>query len=148
MEKVSWIQPLNREMIGLSKREEQIVIYKEKSLVNLNDKYLEKLNGFKTETDNFILLNVPHTTNLIKLLQRIRDESHRFAVSYHSSLKRSRQTKSDILDIPGIGPKTRKDLIKTYGSLKLALERNEGELAKIVGDSKAKIIKGYYKNDK
>jgi excinuclease ABC subunit C len=135
-------------MIGLAKREEQIVIYKEKSLVNLNDKYLEKLNGFKTETDNFILLNVPHTTNLIKLLQRIRDESHRFAVSYHSSLKRSRQTKSDILDIPGIGPKTRKDLIKTYGSLKLALERNEGELAKIVGDSKAKIIKGYYKNDK
>lgn len=137
----------NTPMIGLAKREEQIVIYKEKSLVNLDEKYLQKLSGYKTETDKFILLNIPHNTNLIKLLQRIRDESHRFAVSYHSSLKRNRQIKSDILEIPGIGPKTRRDLIKTFGSLKIALDKNQTELAKIVGESKAKLLKSYIKND-
>ncbi len=69
--------------VGLAKREEQIVIQKATSNVNLDERKLYSLGGFATESDDFILLNVPHNTNLVKLLQRIRDESHRFAVSYH-----------------------------------------------------------------
>ncbi|MBC7707617.1 UvrB/UvrC motif-containing protein, partial [Polaromonas sp.] len=51
--------------VGLAKREEQIVIQKGRSNVNLNIEALHKLNGFMTETDDFILLNVPHNTNVI-----------------------------------------------------------------------------------
>src|SRR5690606_8741826 len=76
--------------IGLAKREERIVIQKDKSNVSLNSAILHKLGGFVGESKDFLLVNIPHNTNLVKLLQRIRDESHRFAVSYHSTLKQKR----------------------------------------------------------
>ena len=136
--------------IGLAKREEQIVIKKNmgfaeggSSNVNLNIAVLHKLGGFVTETDDFLLLNVPHNTNIIKLLQRIRDESHRFAVSYHSVLKVKRQTASMLDDIPTIGPETRKKLIKTFGSLKGVMQARDWELEKLVGEKKTAILKQY-----
>ncbi len=131
--------------IGLAKREEQIVIQKDKSAVNLSEQTLQKLGGFATESDDFTLLNLLHSTNLIKLLQRIRDESHRFAVSYHSSLKAKRQTASALDDIPGIGPATRKKLINTFGSARALGQTSETELVDAVGDSKARAIKKYLK---
>ncbi len=127
--------------IGLAKREEQIIVEKNLSLVNLNHAFLNKLGGFYSESDRFITINIPKNTNLIKLLQRIRDESHRFAVSYHSTLKRSRITKSQLDDIPGIGPVTKKVLLKKFGSVKTITTTSESELAELVGNAKAKIIK-------
>ncbi len=129
--------------IGLAKREEQIVIAKDRSNVTLNEQTLHKLGGFATETDYFILLNVPHSTNVVKLLQRIRDESHRFAVSYHSVLKRQRQTASVLDDIPTIGPTTRKKLLKTFGSIKGIMQARDWELDKTVGEKKATILRQY-----
>jgi excinuclease ABC subunit C len=129
--------------IGLAKREEQIVIHKEKSGVELNQAKLHKLGGFFQETDEFILVNVPHTTNLVKLLQRIRDESHRFAVSYHSVLKVKRQTASMLDDIPTIGPATRKKLIRTFGSLRGVMQARDWELEKVIGEKKTQILKQY-----
>ncbi|HSX52793.1 MAG TPA: excinuclease ABC subunit UvrC [Patescibacteria group bacterium] len=126
--------------IGLAKREEQIVIHKGKSQVVLNVEVLHRLGGFISETGDFMLVNVPHSTNLVKLLQRIRDESHRFAVSYHSTLKVKRQTSSLLDDIPGIGPATRKKLIKTFGSLRGVSSASQDDLAKTVGSTKAKTI--------
>ena len=127
--------------IGLAKREEQIVIAKERSNITLNTDVLHKLGGFMTETDDFILLNIPHSTNLVKLLQRIRDESHRFAVSYHSVLKSKRQTESVLEEVPGIGPVTRKKLMKKFGSLRGIGAASEDELASVVPRDKARIIK-------
>jgi excinuclease ABC subunit C len=127
--------------IGLAKREEQIVIQKSKSGVELNEAQLRKLGGFVTESEDFLLLNLPHHTNLVKLLQRIRDESHRFAVSYHSVLKVKRQTASQLDDIPGIGPATRKKLIRTFGSLRALNQASEEEITQSVGRSKARAIK-------
>lgn len=126
--------------IGLAKREEQIVIHKSESVAVLNKEELHKLGGFASESEDFILVNVPHSTNLVKLLQRIRDESHRFAVSYHSTLKAKRQTASSLDDIPGIGPATRKKLIKAFGSKRAVLEASEQDLAKIIGPSKAEVL--------
>jgi excinuclease ABC subunit C len=111
------------------------------SNVNLNPEVLQKLGGFVTESEEFILVNIPHNTNLVKLLQRIRDESHRFAVSYHSVLKTKGQTASQLEDIPGIGPATRKKLIKHFGSLRAVLEAKESELAEAIGQSKAKTLR-------
>lgn len=113
------------------------------SNVMLNMEILHKLGGFVTESDEFTLVNVPHSTNLVKLLQRIRDESHRFAVSYHSTLKVKQQTVSAFDDIPGIGPATRKKLLKTFGSFKGISEAREGELSQAIGSNRAAIIKRY-----
>ena len=126
--------------IGLAKREEQIVIQKGKSNVELNLAVLQKLGGYQTESDDFILVNVPHSTNVVKLLQRIRDESHRFAVTYHSVLKSKRQTASTLDDVPGIGPATRKRLLKHFGSLRGVKEAPEADIAELVGAIKAKAI--------
>ena len=127
--------------IGLAKREEQIVISKQRSAVTLNMLTLQQLGGFATESDDFTLVNLPHNTNLVKLLQRIRDESHRFAVSYHSVLKQHRQTTSLLDDIPGIGPATRKKLLRIFGSVRGVSQASQADLAAVIGDGRAKAVK-------
>ena len=129
--------------VGLAKREEQIVIHKQKSGVKLDEKLLNQLGGFYSESDDFILVNLPHSTNLIKLLQRIRDESHRFAVSYHSTLKIKRQTASFLDDIPGVGPATRKKLLREFGSVRGVAQASEADLAKSIGSKKARVVRSH-----
>lgn len=129
--------------VGLAKREEQIVIQKDASNVTLDLQVLQRLGGFVTESDDFILVNVPHNTNLVKLLQRIRDESHRFAVTYHSVLKQKRQTMSILDEIPGIGPVTRKKLLRTFGSVRRITEAKAADLIPILGEKKAQLVAQY-----
>ena len=129
--------------VGLAKREEQIVIHKTRSNVTLDTQALHRLGGFATESDDFIVVNVPHNTNVVKLLQRIRDESHRFAVSYHSVLKVKQQTASVLDDIPTIGPVTRKKLLKTFGSLRGVLQARDQDVVQLLGEKKAAILKQY-----
>ena len=81
------------------------------------------------------------TTDIIKLFQRIRDESHRFAVSYHSTLKRKNATKSILDDIHGIGPKTKRKLLRHFGSLGNIKKASIEDISKITNDSLAKKIK-------
>jgi excinuclease ABC subunit C len=131
----------NIPFIGLAKREEQIVVHHALSNIVLNDKVINALGGYKIENGKFVVINLPHQTNLIKLLQRIRDESHRFAISYHSTLKTKHQTASAIDTIPGIGPLTRKKIIRQFGSLKSLAKVSEADIAQIIGKHKAKLIK-------
>ncbi|HSH18786.1 MAG TPA: excinuclease ABC subunit UvrC [Candidatus Saccharimonadales bacterium] len=133
----------NIPFIGLAKREEQIVIHKEKSNMRLNTAALHKIGGFSTESEDYILVNLPHNTNLVKLLQRIRDESHRFAVSYHSVLAQKRQTASLLEEIPGFGPATRKKLLKEFGSMKGVQEANQIAVAQVIGEKKAAVLRKY-----
>ena len=129
--------------IGLAKREEQVVIKKDASGVSLDESALHRLGGFATETEDFILVNLPHHTNLVKLLQRIRDESHRFAITYHSLLKTKHQTSSRLDEILGVGPVTRKKLLKTFGSAAGISSASEAELAAVLGAAKAKVVVAY-----
>jgi len=55
-------------------------------------------------------------------LQRVRDEAHRFAITYHRELRGKRMTKSVLDDVPGLGPTRRKRLIKELGSLRAVKE--------------------------
>jgi excinuclease ABC subunit C len=80
-------------------------------------------------------------SDLTKLFQRIRDESHRFAISYHMTLKRQKQTASALEEIPGIGPVTRKKIIRHFGSLRAAMAASEAEVAAVIGSSKASAFK-------
>lgn len=129
--------------IGLAKREEQIVIHHTRSLVTLNKEKLKELDGRVTISDDFTLINLPHASHIVKLLQRIRDESHRFAVSYHSVLKRVKQTAGALEDIPGVGPATRRALIRKFGSVRALSATSEEDVATVVGAKKAAIIKRY-----
>lgn len=126
--------------IGLAKREEQLVVSNQNSGVKLNQQTIHRLGGFVSSSDDFTLVNLPHTTNIVKLLQRIRDESHRFAVSYHSVLKNKQQTASILDGIPGVGPVSRKQLIKSFGSGRGVRESSLEDLQKVIGAKKAKVI--------
>ena len=131
-------------IIGIAKKQEQIVIHKKLSHVKLNDKYLTKLKGIKAEESaEFVNIELPLTSHIIKFLQRVRDESHRFAVSYHSHLKAKRQTSSVLDDIPGVGSQTKKKLLIKFGSLSAVRQANLSQLSAIVGAKKAKIILSY-----
>lgn len=132
--------------IGLAKQFEEIIIKKDWPYLQLNRKKIEDLGGTVLENDEFLSVRLPHSTHIIKLLQRIRDESHRFAVSYHTVLKTKRQVSSLLDDIPTIGPETRKKLLRTFGSYKGIEQARDAELAKVVGDKKATILRQYLRS--
>lgn len=130
-------------MIGLAKREEEIVIQRDMSAVVLDRDFAEANNAMLTQDDMFIRVLLPKNSHIVKLLQRIRDESHRFAVSYHSVLKTKRQTSSLLDDIPTIGPATRKKLLRTFGSMRGLLQAPQTDIEKAVGQKKAAVLKQY-----
>jgi excinuclease ABC subunit C len=71
-------------------------------------------------------LEVPRGSEALFLLQRIRDESHRFAISYHRQLRDKRMTRSVLDGIPGLGEKRKQRLIKELGGVR-AVQRAELE---------------------
>ena len=85
-------------------------------------------------------------SNLFHLLERIQEEVHRFAITFHRDKRSKSQVKSELDDIPGIGPKTRQELIKQFKSLKRIKEASLDELSSVVGASKAKKIQEYFGN--
>ena len=73
----------------------------------------------------------------LHLLQRIRDEAHRFAVTYNRKLRSKRTIRSDLGDIPGIGPARQRELLRRFGSLKGVKEATREEIARVPGFSEA-----------
>ena len=141
---------LNVPMIGLAKREEEIVVHIEKSKVSADglQERARKLQARMQESDEFALIDLPDTNDIVKLLQRVRDESHRFAVTYHSTLKANRQTTSWLDAVPTIGPATKRKLIRTFGSSRGVLQARYEELEVILGENKATILKQYIRAEK
>lgn len=137
-----------RPAIGLAKQFEEIIIKKDWPHVSLNTEKLQELGGTVLENDEFLSVRLPHSSHVVKLLQRIRDESHRFAVSYHSTLKVKRQTASLLDIIPTVGPTTKKKLLRYFGSYKGIEQARKEELDKLVGVKKATIIRQYLRANK
>ena len=80
------------------------------------------------------------TDPLFHLLERIQNEVHRFAITFHKS-KRSKGTfRTELTDIPGIGPKTAQELLLKYGSVKQIRLQTFEDLSKVVGPAKARKI--------
>ncbi|NTW61761.1 excinuclease ABC subunit UvrC [Candidatus Saccharibacteria bacterium] len=122
--------------IGLAKKDEQIIT---KDLLADIDK-IKSINGVMNFEGDFRVINLPKNSHVIMLLQRIRDESHRFAVSYHSSLRIKKQTLGQLDEIIGIGPKTKSKLLRKFGSLSSIKKASFEDLASLVGETKANII--------
>ena len=76
---------------------------------------------------------LPRTSQALFLLQQIRDEAHRFAITYHRQ-QRSKRMRSSVLDsVPGLGPQRRTDLVKHFGSVKKLKEASVDEIAAVKG---------------
>jgi excinuclease ABC subunit C len=90
----------------------------------------------------------PPGSPLLPLLQRIRDESHRFALSYHHLLKKKQEFHSILDEIAGVGEKTRKRLLTHFGSLQRIRDASIDELSKLSGltSEKAKVISHYLRS--
>ncbi len=71
----------------------------------------------------------------LHLLQRIRDEAHRFAVTYNRKLRSKRTLRSDLSEIPGIGPGRQRELLRRFGSVKGVKESTREEIARVPGFS-------------
>lgn len=162
-------------VVGLAKRDEQIVVHSRRSHVRLDleaiapwaraqnpfdepvsvplggkalesksvTRYIPGVQPGVSTSDEFVLITLPKNSHIIKLLQRVRNESHRFAVSYHSTLKRKGATKSILDGIPGVGPATRKKLITVFGSGIGVKAASRDQLTAVIGQIKGRHIYEY-----
>ena len=106
------------DVIGIAKREEEI---------------------FKSyESEPYLFEKTDET---LKILQRLRDEAHRFGITHHRKLRSKRNVKSALDDISGIGPKRKKELIKKFGLIKNIRNATLAELMEIVPENIAISIK-------
>ena len=101
-------------MFGLAKKQEEI---------------------FLPDQEEPIVLD--HRTPELQLVQRVRDEAHRFAITYHMGLRGKASIHSQLEDIPGIGPKRRKALLRHFGSLKAIREADLDALLAVPGMNRA-----------
>jgi excinuclease ABC subunit C len=86
---------------------------------------------------------------VLHLIQQIRDETHRFAVTFHRQRRGARQTKTALLEIPGVGPRTSQRLLQTYGSIANLKRATVEELSRTVPrKSAAKIVEYFGKNER
>ncbi len=83
-------------------------------------------------------------TAALLLLQRIRDEAHRFAVSFHRNTRARRTITSELAAVPGLGPRRRQTLLRTFGSLSGVRRASREELASVVGDKVADAVIRYF----
>ena len=76
---------------------------------------------------------LPRTSQALYLVQRVRDEAHRFAITYHRGLRKKRSMQSALDAVPGVGPKRKKALLRKFGTVKTIREAPVEEIAATVG---------------
>ena len=131
-------QQLRLPLIGLAKREEELVFDRR---LEVNEDRVRQLQGRLTTSANFTSLGLPLTTPVLKLCQRLRDESHRLAVNSQRLVKGQRQLASRLTDVPGIGQVSRRRLLTHFGSLRRIQAASQSELTRVVGHHRATLIK-------
>ena len=82
-------------------------------------------------------IRLDHRTPELQLVQRVRNEAHRFGIIHHRTLRGKASIHSRLEDIPGIGPQRRKELLKAFGSLKAIRAATEEELCAVKGMNRA-----------
>jgi len=84
-----------------------------------------------------------HHSPALHLIQQIRDEAHRFAVTFHRARRAKREVTTELLQIPGVGERTARKLLSQFGSLGRLREVSLEELAQVVKQSQAKRVYEY-----
>jgi len=85
-------------------------------------------------------LKIPKSSPVLQLLQRIRDEAHRFAITYHRALRAKRTLQTELTQIPGIGPATAKKLLQAFGSVSHVRVASEPDLARTIGEAATRKV--------
>jgi excinuclease ABC subunit C len=80
---------------------------------------------------------LPPTSSALYLVQRLRDEAHRFAITYHRDLRAKRSVRSAFDDLPGVGPKRKRELLKVFGSVKRVRDAPVEQIAAVPGISRS-----------
>jgi excinuclease ABC subunit C len=86
---------------------------------------------------------LPRDSPVLQLVQRVRDEAHRFAVGFHRTRRSKRTLRSELDDIAGIGPVKRRKLLSRFGSMRGVRGASEAELAAAVGSTTAARIRAH-----
>ncbi|MGE3401904.1 MAG: excinuclease ABC subunit UvrC [Vicinamibacterales bacterium] len=87
---------------------------------------------------------LPISDPALLLVQRIRDEAHRFAVTFHRQARSMRDLRSELDTVPGVGPRRRRALLTTFGSLAGVRRATREELEAVVGARTAAAVIGYF----
>ncbi len=82
----------------------------------------------------------------LKIIQQLRNETHRFGINFHRDKRSAEMIKSDLDQIKGIGPRTKEILLKHFKSVDKIRTAPVKELEKIIGSSKTSLLSGYFKN--
>jgi excinuclease ABC subunit C len=82
-------------------------------------------------------VRIARDAEALYLLQQVRDEAHRFAITYHRQLRSKSMVDSMLDEVTGVGPKRKRDLIREFGSLKRIREASKQELAQVVPEAVA-----------
>jgi excinuclease ABC subunit C len=93
-------------------------------------------------------IQLPRTSSGLRLMQQIRDEAHRFAITFHRSVRTKRIIQTELDMIQGVGKKRAEELLRTFGSLQGVREATEEQLRAIVGKSVTKNIIKYFVDSK
>jgi excinuclease ABC subunit C len=86
-------------------------------------------------------IRLERSSPILHLIQQIRDETHRFAVAFHRQRRKAAQRRSELLSIPGVGPRTTQKLLRKFGSARAVKHASLDELAAVVGPSLATRIR-------
>jgi len=85
-------------------------------------------------------LYIDKKSSTLKLIQHLRNEAHRFAITFHRKRRDKATLKTELTDIPGIGPKLAQDLLSHFGSVKKIQAATQTEISEVVGMSKAALV--------
>jgi excinuclease ABC subunit C len=88
-------------------------------------------------------IRLPRSSPVLQLVQRVRDEAHRFAVGFHRQARSQRTIRSELDDIPGVGPAKRRKLLSRFGSMRGVRGASLADLATAVGAALAARIRGH-----
>lgn len=98
--------------------------------------------------EDSIPLYIDKNSESLKVIQHLRDEAHRFGITFHRDRRSKGQIKSELDEIKGIGDKTKELLLKEFKSIKRLKEANKNEIIKLVGEHKASLIVEYFNKTK
>jgi excinuclease ABC subunit C len=86
---------------------------------------------------------LPRSSPVLQLVQRVRDEAHRFAIGFHRQVRSGRTIRSELDDVPGIGPAKRRKMLSVFGSVRGVRGATEAELAAVVGKVMAARLRAH-----
>jgi excinuclease ABC subunit C len=89
--------------------------------------------------------NLPKTSPALKLLQQLRDEAHRFAITYHRKLRSDRTLQTELTTIAGIGEKTAFKLLEHFGSVESVAQASREELQAVIGAKAGETVYTFYR---